>query len=161
MRRLEFETSWRHDQYSDVGGTSNTKVGFNWSPIDALTIRGGWGTSFRAPNFGENSLIVNAAWNGWALQPLFANNSSITVSCPDGVHPVAGSGSEKLWKAGFACNSQPAGMSFNGGAKGPVTAGWRDFANTDAQKLRPEQSLNWNIGFDYSPTTFLRGLDVS
>ena len=30
FRRLEFEASWRHDQYSDVGGTSNPKIGFNW-----------------------------------------------------------------------------------------------------------------------------------
>jgi len=27
--KLEFEGSWRHDQYSDVGGTSNPKVAFN------------------------------------------------------------------------------------------------------------------------------------
>jgi iron complex outermembrane receptor protein len=30
FRRLEFEASWRHDQYSDVKGTSNPKVAFNW-----------------------------------------------------------------------------------------------------------------------------------
>src|SRR5262249_17338974 len=47
MRRLDLEASWRHDQYSDFGGTSNTKVGFNWSPFNDFTIRGGWGTSFR------------------------------------------------------------------------------------------------------------------
>src|SRR5262249_26104948 len=42
FRRLEFEASWRHDQYSDVKGTSNPKIAFNWSPIDDLTIRGAW-----------------------------------------------------------------------------------------------------------------------
>ena len=34
LRRLDLEFSWRHDQYDDVGGTSNAKVGFNWAPID-------------------------------------------------------------------------------------------------------------------------------
>ncbi|HMI97694.1 MAG TPA: TonB-dependent receptor [Micropepsaceae bacterium] len=161
FRRLEFEASWRHDQYSDFGGTSNSKIGFNWAPIEDLTVRGGWGTSFRAPNFGENSLIVNAAWNGFGLPTsIFSNNASISISCTGG-KPVAGSGSEKLFKAGFACGSQPAGMSFNGGRKGPFTAGWRDFVNQSTQILGPEKSLNYSIGFDYAPTTnFLKGLDV-
>ena len=160
LQKLDLEASWRHDQYSDFGGTSNAKVGFNWSPIGDLTFRGGWGTSFRAPNFGENSLIVNAAWNAFGLpSAIFANNANITIQCVNG-QPTPGSGSEKLFKAGFACGSQPPGMSFNGGAKGPNTAGWRNFANQDGQKLHPEQSLNWTFGLDYSPTTFLKGLDI-
>jgi len=160
MRRLELEASWRHDQYSDFGGTSNTKVGFNWSPFEDLTFRGGWGTSFRAPNFGENSLVVNAAWNAFGLpQNVFSNNAQITISCTNGL-PVAGSGSEKLFNAGFPCNSNPAGMSFNGGAKGPNVSGWRDFANRSGQLLHPETSTNWAIGFDYAPSNFLKGLDL-
>ena len=160
FRRLDLEASWRHDQYSDFGGTSNAKVGFNWTPIEDLTFRGGWGTSFRAPNFGENSLLSNSAWNGFGLPAaVFSNNNAINISCVNGA-PVAGSGSEKLFKAGFACGSQPAGMSFNGGAKSPNTAGWREFVNTDGQVLHPEQSLNYSGGFDYAPTNFLKGLDV-
>ena len=31
VQQLDFEASWRHDQYSDVGGTSNPKLGFNWT----------------------------------------------------------------------------------------------------------------------------------
>jgi iron complex outermembrane receptor protein len=163
FRRLDFEASWRHDQYSDFGGTSNQKIGFNWAPIDDLTFRGGWGTSFRAPNFGENSLLVNAAWNGFGLPPaVFPNNNAIIISCDASGKPTPGSGSEKLFKAGFACGSQPGGMSFNGGAKGPNFSGWRDFANQDGQVLKPEQSLNWAFGVDYSPTmNILRGLNVA
>jgi outer membrane receptor protein involved in Fe transport len=175
MRRLEFEASWRHDQYSDFGGTSNPKIGFNYAPFEDLTIRGGWGTSFRAPNFGENSLIVNAAWNGFGLPAnVFSNNAHITIACDPTLasaldplgRPVAGSGSEKLYNAGaghgavFGCNSEPAGMSFNGGAKGPNTAGWRTYVNQDAQILKPEQSTNWSLGFDYAPSNFLKGLDL-
>ena len=77
FRKLDLEASWRHDQYSDFGGTSNAKVGFNWTPIDDLTFRGGWGTSFRAPNFGENSLLSNSAWNGFGLPAaVFSNNNA-------------------------------------------------------------------------------------
>ena len=53
---LEFEASWRHDQYSDVAGP-HAKLAFNWNPIESFTIRGGGGHSFRAPNFGEFSPI--------------------------------------------------------------------------------------------------------
>ena len=161
FRRLELEASWRHDQYNDFGGTSNPKVGFNWSPIEDLTVRGDWGTSFRAPNFGENSLIVNAAWNGFGLPTaIFSNNAHITIPCDASGKAPAGSGAEKLQKAGFKCGSEPAGMSFNGGAKGPFTAGWRDFVNQSTQFPGPEQSLNWSIGADYAPTNFLKGLDL-
>jgi len=163
FRRLDLEASWRHDQYSDFGGTSNQKIGFNWTPIDDLTLRGGWGTSFRAPNFGENSNLVNAAWNGFGLPPaIFSNNNTINIPCVNG-QATPGSGAEKLKKAGFACGSTPAGMSFNGGAKGPNVSGWRNFVNTEGQELNPEQSLNWAFGFDYSPATylpFLKGLDI-
>ena len=156
FRRLEFEASWRHDQYSDFGGTSNPKIGFNWSPIEDLTFRGGWGTSFRAPNFGENSLLVNAAWNAFGLPPAVFTTSggaTIALQCDASGKAPVGSGAEKLQKAGFACGSFPAGMSFNGGRKGPFVAGWRDFVNQSTQVLGPEKSLNYSLGVDYAPTT--------
>jgi hypothetical protein len=37
LRRFDLEFSWRHDQYDDVGGTSNAKIGFNWAPIEDVT----------------------------------------------------------------------------------------------------------------------------
>lgn len=162
FRRLEFEASWRHDQYSDVGGTSNPKIGFNWAPIDSLTIRGGWGNSFRAPNFGENSPISNVAWNGWGLPSgVFVNNATISIRCDSGGNPTPNSGGEKLFNAGFGCDSQPAGLSLNGGGKAASLTGMRDYFNQDAFTLRPELSTNWAIGFDFTPTgNFLTGLNL-
>src|SRR5262249_22727083 len=67
VRRLELEASWRHDQYSDIGGTSNPKVAFNWRVSEdwGLAFHGSWGASFRAPTFGEVSSISNVVWNGF------------------------------------------------------------------------------------------------
>jgi outer membrane receptor protein involved in Fe transport len=168
VRRLEFEASWRHDQYSDVGGTSNPKLAFNWFVSEdlGLTFRGSWGTSFRAPNFGEFSPISNVAWNGWGLQAApggaqFQNNAVITIACdPATGKPPPGSGAAKLFAAGFACDSGPAGISLNGGGKAAVDASWRKYFNTTENKLEPELSTNWGFGFDFAPTSFLRGLDV-
>lgn len=164
FRSLDFEVSWRHDQYSDFGGTSNTKIGFNWSPFDDLTVRGGWGTSFRAPNFGENSLLVNAAWNAFGLPSTIyptPGGATIPIACEANGRPAEGSGAEKLFNAGFGCNSQPAGMSFNGGARGPNASGWREYVNQNGQVLKPETSTNWALTLDYTPSmNLLRGLNV-
>ena len=164
VRKLELEGSWRHDQYSDAGGTSNPKVAFNWVVSDdlGLTFRGSWGTSFRAASFGEFSPISNVAWNGWGLPTgLFTNNASIAIACDPATNLApAGSGAAKLQAAGFGCNSTPAGISLNGGGKAAVDAHFRTYFNQSEQKLEPEHSTNWGVGFDFAPTSFLRGLDV-
>lgn len=51
--RLNLNAAIRHEDYSDVGATTNPKVGIDWSPVDGLSLRGSYGTSFRAPSLGE------------------------------------------------------------------------------------------------------------
>ena len=161
LRRFEFEASWRHDQYSDVGGTSNAKLAFNWAPIDDLTIRGGWGQSFRAPNFGEFSPVSNVAWQGWNFGQLYTQNTDpITISCSSSGAPPAGSGADKFFQAGLACDSNPGGISLNGGGKVAVDTLMRKYTNLEQQVLDPEKAVNWSIGFDYTPTGFLTGLNL-
>ena len=160
LRRLEFEASWRHDQYDDVGGTSNAKLAFNWNPIESLTIRGGWGQSFRAPNFGEFSPVSNVAWQGWNFGNLYSQNTvPITISCTGGA-PPAGSGADKLFQAGLGCNTTQGGISLNGGGKVAVDTLMRKYTNFEQQVLDPEKAVNWSIGFDYTPTGFLTGLNL-
>jgi iron complex outermembrane receptor protein len=67
IRKLELNLAGRYDHYSDVGSTTNPKVGVNWEPIEGLTLRGSYGTSFRAPLFSQ--LKGNS-------QGLFAQNYS-------------------------------------------------------------------------------------
>jgi outer membrane receptor protein involved in Fe transport len=164
LRRLEFEASWRHDQYDDVGGTSNAKLAFNWNPIESFTVRGAWGQSFRAPNFGEFSQVSNVAWQGWNFGNLFANNTvQIQIACAGtgpGAAPPAGSGADKLFQAGFGCSTAQGGISLNGGGRVAVDTGMRDYANISQQVLDPEKAVNWSIGFDYTPTGFLTGLNL-
>jgi iron complex outermembrane receptor protein len=42
--------SVRHDHYSDFGSTTNYKVGLSYAPIEMLTLRGNYSTSFNAPS---------------------------------------------------------------------------------------------------------------
>ena len=55
MRRLDVSASARYDSYSDVGNTTNPKFGITWKPIDSLTIRGNYGTSFNAPSLADST----------------------------------------------------------------------------------------------------------
>ncbi|MBO9580422.1 MAG: TonB-dependent receptor [Sphingobium sp.] len=53
FEKLIVDASVRYDKYSDVGDTTNPKIGVNWSPVKNLMLRGSYGTSFRAPSFPE------------------------------------------------------------------------------------------------------------
>ncbi len=48
MEKLTLDVSGRYDKYSDVGGTQNPKVAFDWLLTDGLKARGSYGTSFVA-----------------------------------------------------------------------------------------------------------------
>ena len=174
FRKLELEGSWRHDQYSDVGGTSNPKVAFNWTPIDDLTIRGSWGTSFRAPSFAEQSKQVKTVISAQNT-PLFPLPQTLTVACGADPHSASGKltnpGPGLIGWAGVVGNNgtlgvncgaaaQPVGLTLLGSAGAANDAGFRQYVNTSGQNLHPEQATNWSIGGDYAPTNFLRGLDV-
>ncbi len=53
---LEVSGALRFDDYSDFGNTTNPKLSFRWQPMDALAIRGSWGTGFRAPSLAQIGL---------------------------------------------------------------------------------------------------------
>src|SRR4029077_12229931 len=101
FRRLELEASWRHDQYANFGGTSNPKVAFNWSPIDDFTIKGAWGSNFRAPQFAEISAIAKGAINPLNLPVSVtrARSSPLNACATAGAAlpaPTSGAGKEQL-----------------------------------------------------------------
>jgi iron complex outermembrane receptor protein len=55
LRGFDLSGSIRHDDYNDVGSTTNPKVGFNYRPFNDLTIRGNFGTSFHAPSLADTT----------------------------------------------------------------------------------------------------------
>ena len=54
FQRLDLSMAVRYDSYSDAGETTNPKFGLTWQPVDDLSLRASWGTSFRAPTLGES-----------------------------------------------------------------------------------------------------------
>jgi iron complex outermembrane receptor protein len=53
LEELAISLAGRYEHYSDFGGASNPKIGVLWKPVDDLTLRANWGTSFRAPSLRE------------------------------------------------------------------------------------------------------------
>src|SRR4029077_407734 len=164
FRKLDLEASWRHDQYHGTlnGGTSNPRVAFTWGLSEdfGATVRGSWGTSFRFANAGEYSTVLSDA-NGAFNLP---GGAPATVACT-GATPVAGSAAAALFAAGFGCGSAPGGLNWSGGPH-PELRAYTDAATglpatrEGGLALAPEKSLNYSIGFELAPTTFLKGLDL-
>ncbi len=53
LRKLDISVAGRYDHYSDFGNTSNPKYGITWSPIQDISLRATYGTSFHAPQLAD------------------------------------------------------------------------------------------------------------
>jgi iron complex outermembrane receptor protein len=52
-KELEMQFAVRYDHYSEVGNTTNPKIGLRWQPSQALLLRASAGTGFRAPSLSD------------------------------------------------------------------------------------------------------------
>jgi len=59
VRQFALSLAGRYEEYSDFGSTFNPKLGLLWSPVGGVTLRGTYGTSFRAPRLQEMVDQVN------------------------------------------------------------------------------------------------------
>ncbi len=166
FRKMQIAASWRHDQYSDYGGTSNPKVALDWMPSEAagVTLRFSWGSNFRAPSFGETSNLTKFASNAWNAKDLQNQATDVAIGSPD-----RGSGADRLINpsatnsipglVGYT-GSLPPGVAFLGTAGNANSMGFRNYLNTSGQVLHPEQSINYSVGAEFAPSLFLKGLDI-
>lgn len=51
--RLDLSAAVRGERYDGIGDTLNPKLGLSWQPVRAVRLRTSFGTSFRAPGFGD------------------------------------------------------------------------------------------------------------
>lgn len=61
LKQLELTAALRSDQYSDYGNSTTPKVGFKFTPIPQLLIRGTYAEGFRAPGAAENGKSVGGS----------------------------------------------------------------------------------------------------
>jgi len=55
IRSLNVSAAVRYEDYSDFGETTDPKYAITYSPIDSVTVRATYGTSFRAPSLVDTS----------------------------------------------------------------------------------------------------------
>jgi iron complex outermembrane receptor protein len=78
---LEATVAVRHDDYSDVGGTTNPKVGVKWTVVPQLVLRGTYETAFRAPGLYETSTANAAAGGTSVVDPIRCPVTGLATDC--------------------------------------------------------------------------------
>jgi iron complex outermembrane receptor protein len=74
IEQLSLSAAVRHENYSDFGSTTNPKLGVTYKPFAGLSIKGTYGTSFRAPTFTEVSTVAGGAGLYFDTLPGLAGN---------------------------------------------------------------------------------------
>lgn len=106
LRGLQLSGSIRYDDYSDHGGTTNPKVGFNYKPFNDLTIRGNFGTSFNAPSLADTTSTTDSRATVLPFSPFLAPGASplnrlrSTIVLAGG-NPALRPERAHTWSAGF------------------------------------------------------------
>ncbi|SOB86386.1 iron complex outermembrane recepter protein [Sphingomonas guangdongensis] len=104
IRSLTLSGAARYDDYSDVGDTFNPKISGTWEVFDSLTLRGSWGTSFRAPNLPD--VNPSAISSGGTFAYFYTGNDPriprgpITAGYITGANPNLVPESADTWQVG-------------------------------------------------------------
>ena len=81
LKNLELTAAIRYDDYSDVGGTWNPKIGAKWTVIPSLVLRGTYATAFRAPGLYETSTANATAGFTSAVDPVRCPITGLAADC--------------------------------------------------------------------------------
>lgn len=81
LHRLELSAAVRVEHYPSFGVTANPKIGVDWEPTGGLTLRGTFGTSFRAPNLLE---LHSRARVSTVILPDALGQSHVAIACTGG-----------------------------------------------------------------------------
>ncbi len=81
LKDVEAQIAVRYDNYSDVGSTTNPKIGLRWTPSKTLVIRGSAGTGFRAPSLYDLYAPTNLGQtNGLYNDPLGCGKPGVVAN---------------------------------------------------------------------------------
>jgi outer membrane receptor protein involved in Fe transport len=110
-RRLDLTAAVRHEDYSDFGSTTDPKFGLLWQPLDGLSLRATYGTSFRAPYLNQ---FDDAFAVGVLFPEGFAPDGRLIAVMDQAPGPNLGPENATTWTAGFDLRPQAIpGLSIN------------------------------------------------
>jgi outer membrane receptor protein involved in Fe transport len=139
-KSLDLTLATRTSDYSNFGGTTNSKAGVRWQVNPSLLIRANWGQGFRAPS----------------IEELFRGLADDFPQVSDPCSTTFGGTYNSLTPAQQArCHAQgvPIGGYDQGNSQIRISVGGNP-------NLMPEKSETTTIGFVWSPD-FVQGLDLS
>jgi iron complex outermembrane receptor protein len=87
---LVLSVSGRFDDYSDFGSTTNPKIGVNWGVTQGLSLRGSYGTSFRAPGLRQIGASVGSYYLSATNAATYANDPTRGVAQVETVYLLGG-----------------------------------------------------------------------
>jgi iron complex outermembrane receptor protein len=144
MQKFDIDLSGRHDEYSDVGGTTNPKVSASWQIVDGFKLVSNYATSFVAPSLdsiGDPSQSYNAAQTQVGD---YANINGAAFNIPTAAFPGIAGVLPGCAAAATVCQAGTAAV--------PGITFYRGGANT----LKPQTGNSWSIGAEITPS-FLPG----
>jgi iron complex outermembrane receptor protein len=99
VQSLQVDLAGRYDKYSDVGSTTNPKVGVNWEVVEGVRLHASYGTSFRAPPIFQ----ARGAGNSFvtALSDPLAGGAPVTAIVTGGGNPDAKPETATTYSAGI------------------------------------------------------------
>lgn len=80
VNSLALTAAFRYEEYSDAGSSLDPKIGFSWSPLSGLNLRGTYGTSFRAARLDQLIDNVAGVQLGIYADPIAADGTSIAIN---------------------------------------------------------------------------------
>jgi len=88
-KQIELQLALRHDHYSEVGSTTNPKIGLRYQPMQNLVLRGSAGTGFRAPSLSDlKRPVIFGSANGFLTDPQCVKTGLDTIDGCTDQYPV-------------------------------------------------------------------------
>lgn len=104
FQELRLSLAGRYDDYgTGIGNTFNPKIGLNWKPIDAVTLRANWGKSFNAPSLADAPQVGGITFIARTTAQFGPTAAQVT----SGAYPAIPAGAVTYLQRGNAPNIQP------------------------------------------------------
>ena len=145
-KELTLNVASRYSDYSNFGGTTNSKFGLTWRPMDELLVRGTYAEGFRAPTIADLYGGLSSSFERYIDPCGTTAPGSVAGNGPCSAAGVPAN-YVQLGQAGEVCGTLPcqSGDQFVSGAN---------------PNLSPETSKSKTVGLVWSPR-WVQGLDVS
>lgn len=145
-KELTLNVASRYSDYSNFGGTTNSKFGLTWRPLDELLVRGTYAEGFRAPTISDLYGGLSSSFESY-IDPC-------GVKAPGSV-----AGNAACTAAGAPANYVQLGQGNLPCSTLPCQSG-DQFVSGANPNLKPETSKSTTFGLVWSPR-WVQGLDLS